>query len=83
MAGESSIAWVQFAGPPLNPMTSCHDLTGSPLPGLSPAWRWLLCVSLAVMQADATATTVICERTRVKSVIPNGMTTFSAKNRMT
>ena len=42
VAGEPLIAWVQFAGPPLKPVTSSHNLTGSPLPGLSSAWRQLL-----------------------------------------
>ena len=67
-AGEPLIAWVQFAGLPLNPVTSSRDLTGSPLPGLSPAWRWLLWWLPGCSAGRGHSNNrITCERTRVKS----------------
>ena len=54
VAGEPSIAWVQFAGPPLNPVTSYHDLTGSLSLGFHQHGGGCSGGSLAAMQADAT-----------------------------
>ena len=62
MAGESSIAWVQFAGSPLQPVTNSRYLRGSPLPGLHQHGGGSSGGSLAALEVHATTTIELLAR---------------------